>query len=64
MLMPDRLVAATKRMKISCPVADGLIWAEIDDESHLRRAREEIYPLLSAGTNLTINPHGGPEQEI
>lgn len=41
------LVEAAKTMKIPCPVADGLVWAEIDDEKQLQRVRERIYPLLA-----------------
>ena len=35
-------------MPIVCPVIDDLIWAEIDDPSHLERARQTIYPKLAA----------------
>lgn len=42
----DCLVAAGQRRPIQCPVVDGLLWAEIDDSSHLSRARIEIYPRL------------------
>jgi choline kinase len=33
------LVAASKRRAVYCRRVDGLIWAEIDDENHLARAR-------------------------
>ena len=44
----DCLVAATQDVPISCPVAEGLMWCEIDDELHLARARNEIYPAVQA----------------
>jgi len=42
----DGLVAAARTMDIPCLVAEGLIWAEIDDETHFHRARDIIYPQL------------------
>jgi 2-aminoethylphosphonate-pyruvate transaminase len=42
----DCLVAAARERAIACPVVAGLLWAEIDDAGHLRRAREQIYPRL------------------
>jgi 2-aminoethylphosphonate-pyruvate transaminase len=42
----DCLVAATQVMPISCPVVEDLVWCEIDDETHLARARNRIYPLV------------------
>jgi 2-aminoethylphosphonate-pyruvate transaminase len=42
----DCLVEAARSWDISCPVVADLIWAEIDDPEHLRRAREEILPKL------------------
>jgi 2-aminoethylphosphonate-pyruvate transaminase len=42
----DCLVAATQVMPISCPVVEDLVWCEIDDETHLARARDRIYPLV------------------
>ena len=44
----DALIAATQEVPISCPVAKGLVWCEIDDETHLVRARNEIYPVVQA----------------
>ena len=38
---------AGRQMPISCPVVPDLVWAEIDDSSHLERARREVYPQLS-----------------
>jgi choline kinase len=40
------LVAAAKEIDIDCLVIEDLIWAEIDDEVHLKRARDEIYPMI------------------
>ncbi|MFQ5635692.1 MAG: NTP transferase domain-containing protein [Gammaproteobacteria bacterium] len=42
----DCLVAAGARRPIRCPVVPDLVWAEIDDPQHLRRARKRIYPQL------------------
>jgi choline kinase len=42
----DCLVAAARSWDIVCPVVQDLIWAEIDDPSHLERARTEVLPLL------------------
>jgi 2-aminoethylphosphonate-pyruvate transaminase len=40
------LVAAGRDVKIECPVVPDLVWSEIDDEHHLARARDEIYPRI------------------
>jgi 2-aminoethylphosphonate-pyruvate transaminase len=42
----DCLVAAARLMPVSCPVVEDLIWCEIDDESHLARARNLVYPAV------------------
>ena len=42
----DALVAAAKEIDIDCLVIEDLVWAEIDDEVHLKRARDEIYPMI------------------
>ncbi len=42
----DGLVAAGRKRPIACPVVSDLLWAEIDDTSHLKRARERVYPFL------------------
>jgi choline kinase len=42
----DCLVAAARSWDIVCPVVQDLIWAEIDDPSHLERARTEVFPRL------------------
>jgi len=39
-------VEAARSWDIACPVVADLVWAEIDDPEHLRRAREEIMPKL------------------
>lgn len=44
----DCLVAAGKEMRIPCPLVSDLLWAEIDDPQHLRRAREDVYPKIRA----------------
>jgi len=40
------LVSAAADVPISCPVIEDLVWCEIDDETHLARARNEIYPVV------------------
>lgn len=42
----DCLVEAARSWDIACPVVADLVWAEIDDPEHLRRARETILPKL------------------
>jgi choline kinase len=42
----DCLVAAGAHRPIHCPVVADLVWSEIDDPSHLQRAREQIYPEI------------------
>jgi choline kinase len=44
----DGLVAAAADISISCPVVEDLLWCEIDDETHLARARNKIYPAVRA----------------
>ncbi len=42
----DCLVAAARLMPVSCVVVEDLLWCEIDDETHLDRARNEVYPVV------------------
>ena len=42
----DCLVAAAQFKHVSCPVVEDLLWCEIDDKSHLARARNEVYPMV------------------
>jgi len=42
----DWLVSAAMNAPISCPVVEQLVWCEIDDDTHLYRAKNEIYPSL------------------
>jgi 2-aminoethylphosphonate-pyruvate transaminase len=42
----DCIVGAACGVTISCPVVKDLVWCEIDDEAHLTRARDEIYPVV------------------
>lgn len=42
----DCLVAVARLEFVSCPVVEDLMWCEIDDESHLARARMQIYPSV------------------
>ena len=45
----DCLVAAARDMPIPCSVVEDLMWCEIDDETHLTRARNLIYPFVQKG---------------
>jgi choline kinase len=42
----DGLVSAARDVPISCTVLEDLVWCEIDDETHLDRARNEVYPVV------------------
>lgn len=41
------LVSASRHVPVQCLLVPELIWAEIDDLDHLRRARTTIYPRLA-----------------
>jgi choline kinase len=43
----DWLVSAAREVPIVCPVVDDLVWCEIDDETQLGHARDNIYPVVS-----------------
>jgi hypothetical protein len=40
------LVSSAGRVAVNCHLVEDLIWSEIDDASHLGRARNIIYPRL------------------
>jgi 2-aminoethylphosphonate-pyruvate transaminase len=40
------LVAVASQQAIACPIVPDLVWCEIDDAEHLRRARERIHPEI------------------
>jgi choline kinase len=42
----DGLISAARDVPISCSVVADLIWCEIDDETHLARARNKVYPVV------------------
>ncbi len=44
----DGLVAAARQRPITCSLVPDLLWAEIDDEAHLERARRKVYPAICA----------------
>ncbi len=46
----DCLVAAGREQPIACPVIPDLVWGEIDDPSHLDRARKTVYPEVRRRT--------------
>jgi choline kinase len=43
----DGLVAAGADRAIHCPLVEDLHWGEIDDEAHLKRVREQVYPAIA-----------------
>ena len=49
----DCLVAAAAERRIACPLMPDLVWTEIDDPDHLRRAREIVYPEIQRRANAT-----------
>lgn len=57
----DCLVAAGREHPIPCPLVADLVWAEIDDPSHLERARRQVYPEIrrrgaSGAASTTAEP--------
>lgn len=42
----DCLVGVAAQIPIECEVVGDLLWAEIDDEAHYRRASRNIYPAI------------------
>ncbi|MBM4222063.1 MAG: phosphocholine cytidylyltransferase family protein, partial [Gammaproteobacteria bacterium] len=50
----DCLVAAGRERPIVCPVVADLVWGEIDDPSHLARARQTVYPEILRRTAASI----------
>ena len=43
----DALVAAAREHPVPCLVASELVWAEIDDEAALARAKQSVYPRIT-----------------
>lgn len=43
----DCLTDVSSQVAIGYHCVENLVWAEIDDESHLARAREEVYPRIA-----------------
>ncbi len=50
----DCLVAAATERCIACLLVADLVWAEIDDPAHLKRARDTVYPEI----RRRVNPAG------
>jgi len=46
----DCLVAAASEREVFCALVPDLVWSEIDDPDHLRRARDQIYPEIHRRT--------------
>lgn len=44
----DCLVAAAGEHPVDCVLVPDLLWGEIDDATHLRRVRDEVYPRVAA----------------
>ena len=42
----DGLVSSAGLVAVNCHIVEDLIWSEIDDASHLWRARNVVYPRL------------------
>ena len=42
----DGLTPAAALAPLPCTLVENLLWAEIDDEQHLRRARRNVYPAI------------------
>jgi 2-aminoethylphosphonate-pyruvate transaminase len=42
----DCLVEAAQVVPVNCHVIEDLVWAEIDDERQLIRARDRVYPAI------------------
>jgi 2-aminoethylphosphonate-pyruvate transaminase len=42
------LVAAAREVPVRCALVPDLAWAEIDDASHLERARSRVFPRIEA----------------
>ena len=42
----DCLAAAAQVVPVNCHVVEDLVWAEIDDERQLIRARDRVYPAI------------------
>lgn len=51
----DCLVAAGTERRIACPLVPDLVWSEIDDPAHLRRARDTVYPEIRRRVNASGN---------
>ena len=50
----DALVACAKEIDIDCLLIEDLAWSEIDDDVHLKRARDVIYPIIKSKENNKI----------
>ena len=42
----DALIAVAKSYPVYYTVISDLLWAEIDDQSHLVKAKDKIYPAI------------------
>jgi choline kinase len=47
----DCLVGAGAERTIACPLVADLVWSEIDDPGHLKRARDTVYPEIRRRVN-------------
>jgi len=49
----DCLVAAATERRIACLLVPDLVWSEIDDPAHLKRARDTVYPEIQRRVNAS-----------
>lgn len=52
----ERLAAVGARYQVRARVVPGLVWAEIDDASHLARALRDVLPALDGGSRGVSEP--------
>ncbi len=51
----DGLVELAREVGLYCALADGLAWAEIDNEDMLTRVTDDVYPKIAAARALYDN---------
>lgn len=54
----DCLVGVAAQVPIKCEVVGDLLWSEIDDEAHYRRASRHTYPAIGARDHSPANACG------
>jgi 2-aminoethylphosphonate-pyruvate transaminase len=56
------LVAAARERPIDCVLVPDLLWGEIDDPAHLRRAREDLHPRIARLDDALPSGNGSRSQ--